>query len=166
MKKVLATFSLLLGFVSLSHAGTPQENYYQGQAPLSGATILASTSSASSVGTFTLTVSTPTSINSGGSTYTGRNCFTRFVVQVPSTTVISMKDNSNTVWTLYGVGIGASGVNTLQIAEDHLGPWCTAAGDQSVFTLVNTGGSSTVPLSFNVEGYTTYGGTQNQGPMY
>lgn len=165
MKKLLGLFAVLLGFGSLAFAGTPQEAYFQGQAPLSSITILASTATPTSIGTYTLIVATPTNINSGGGTYTGRNCFTRFVVQVPTTTVVTMADNLTTKWTLYGVGIGASGVNTVQLTEDHLGPWCTATGDQTVFTLTNTNGSS-VPASINVEGYTTYGGTLNAGPMY
>lgn len=166
MKKVFALLGLMFGLSGLSHAGTPQETYWLGQPNLSGATILVSTASASSIGTFTLLVSTPTPINSGGSTYTGRNCFTKFVIQVPTTTVVTMDDGVSVKWTLYGVGLGASGVNTITLADDHLGPWCTSAGNQSLFTLTNTGGSSSVPLAFNAEGYTTYGGTNNQGPMY
>lgn len=165
MKKLLAVVGLFLGLGSFAHAGTPQETYFQGQAPLSGTTILASTASVTSAGTFVLTVATPTAINYGGGTYNGRNCFTKFVVQVPTTTVVTIADNLTTKWTLYGIGLGASGVNTKDLIEDHLGPWCTAAGDQTVFTLTNTGGISTVPQAINVEGYTTYGGTNNAGPM-
>ena len=133
---------------------------------MSGNTILTSTASPTSVGTYTLTVTTPAVINSGGGAYTGRNCFTKFVVQIPTTTVVTIADNNTTVWTLYGLGLGASGVNTVSLPEDHLGPWCTAAGDRTVFTLTNTGGIANVPTSINVEGYTTYGGTLNSGPMY
>lgn len=164
MKKVLAVFGLLFGMACISHAGTPQETYYQGQAALSGTTILASTFSTTSVPNLTLTISTPTVINSGGGTYTGRNCFTRFIVQVPTTTVVTIADINTVKWTINGLGLGASGVNTLSIPEDHLGPWCTAAGDQTLITLTNTAGS-VVPQGVDVEGYTTYGGTLNSGPM-
>lgn len=164
MKKLLAGLGLLFALVVVGHAGTPQEVYFVGQNPLSGATILASTASTTSNGNFTLTIATPTVINSGGSTYNGRNCFTKFVVQIPTTTVVTIADNNTTKWTLYGLGIGASGVNTLTLTEDHLGPWCTSAGSQTLFTLTNTNGLA-VPAALNVEGYTTYGGTNNQGPM-
>lgn len=166
MKKWLAVFGLMLGFIGISRAGTPQENYYQGQTPLSGATILTSTATPTSVGTFTLVVATPTVINSGGSTYNGRNCFTRFVVQVATGTVFTIADNNTTVWTLYGQDLGSTSPNTISLPEDHLGPFCTAAGDRTVFTLTNAVSSVGVPASINVEGYTTYGGTNNQGPMY
>lgn len=165
MKKLLAGLGLLFGFAVVSYAGTPQETYFQNQAPLSGTTILASTASVSSNGNFVLTVATPTVINSGGGTYTGRNCFTKFVVQVPTTTVITIADGNVTKWTIYGAGLGASGITTKDFAEDHLGPYCTAAGDQTTFTLTNTGGVAANPQSINVEGYTTYGGTNNAGSM-
>lgn len=170
MKKVLAALGLLFGFVALSHAGTPQENLYNGQAPLSNATILASTASVVPGATLTLVISTPTAQNSGGSTYNGRNCITRFVVQVSTYSAITIADNLTTKWTLYGNGLGASGVNTLSLPEDHLGPWCTAAGDQMVITLTPsaspTSGIAGQSQAINVEGYTTYGGTNNSGPMY
>lgn len=164
MKKLLAVFGLLFAG-ALAYAGTPQETYFQSQAPLSGTTILTSTASPVSSGNFTLTIATPTVINSGGGSYTGRNCFTKFVVQVPTTTVVTMKDNNTTVWTIYGIGMGTSGLNTLSLPEDHLGPWCTAAGDQTSFVLTNATSTPGIPQSINVEGYTTYGGTLNAGPM-
>lgn len=167
--KVMAILGCIAGIASISHAGTPQEN---GQvpfqtAPFSGTTIIASSASASSAGaSISLTVSTPTAINSGGGTYTGRNCFTRIVVQMSSSTVLTIADTNTTKWTIYGSGLGTSGSSTLSLPEDHLGPWCTAAGDQTLFTLTNTGGLSSNPEVVDVEGYTTYGGTLNSGPMY
>jgi hypothetical protein len=167
MKKVLAVFGLLLGMVALSHAGTPQDNYYSGQPPLSAATILASSATTVGTATLTLTVVTPTVVNSGGGAFNGRNCFTRFVVQIPTTTVVTIADNLTTVWTLYGSGIGTTGTNTLSLPEDHLGPFCTGAGHQTVFTLTPTNGLAANPQAINVEGYTEYGGTNNLGgPMY
>lgn len=168
MKKVLAVFGLLFGMACLSHAGTPQEN---GQmpfqaAPYSGNTILASSASTTSApASIVLTVSTPTVINSGGGTYTGRNCFTKILVQMSTNTVLTVADANTTKWTIYGTGIGTTGTNTLSLPEDHLGPLCTAAGDQTVFTLTNTNGQAGNAESVNVEGYTTYGGTLNSGPM-
>lgn len=165
MKRSLGVLLSMFGVVAMCHAGTPQENYYMGQANLSGVTILASTASVTSNGNFTLTVATPTVLYSGGGTYQGRNCFTKFVVQVPTTTVVTIADGDTTKWTIYGVGLGASGVNTKDFSEDHLGPWCTSVGNKTLFTLTNTGGLSTTPAAINVEGYTTYGGTLNAGPM-
>lgn len=164
MKKLLVLIGVLFA-AGLAHAGTPQETYFQGQPALSGNSIVTSTSSASGTANITLTVSSPAVVNSGGGSYTGRNCFTRFIVQVSTTATVTLKDNNTTIWTLYGLGLGASGVNTISLPEDHLGPLCTAAGDQTSFTITNTGGISTNPESINVEGYTTYGGTLNAGPM-
>lgn len=164
MKKWLGLIGLLLGLSAVSYAGTPQETLFLGQSPLSQTTIIGSTASVTSAVNLILNVSTPTAFNSGGGTYQGRNCFTRFMVQIPTTTVVTIVDNGVTKWTLYGLGLGASGVNTLSIPEAHLEPFCTAAGDATVINLTNTAGSA-VPQSFNYEGYTTYGGTNNGGPM-
>jgi hypothetical protein len=166
MKKCLVMLGLLLGLASVSHAGTPQENYYNGQAPLSGLTILASSATTVGTATLVLTVSTPTVVNSGGGTFTGRNCFTKFVVQIATTSVLTIADNLTTKWTIYGTAIGTTGTNTLVLPEDHLGPWCTAAGDQTVFTITPTAGNAGNPEAIDVEGFTTYGGTINSGPMY
>lgn len=168
MKKALAVIGMLFGFGAIALAGTPQENGtspFQ-NAPFSGTTILASSAATTSVpASLSLTVSTPTVINSGGGTYTGRNCFTRILVQMSTNTVLTILDNATTKWTIYGAGLGTTGTSTLSLPEDHLGPYCTAAGDQTVFTLTNTNGISANPESVNVEGYTTYGGTLNSGPM-
>jgi hypothetical protein len=169
MKRLIAAFGLLLGvgfgLVTYSHAGTPQE---QGQVPyqvgpLSSTSIIAS--SASTVGgSFTLTVATPSVYNSGGGSYSGRICITKFVIQISSSSTVVIKDNNTTDWTLYGVDLGVSQGQTLQLADDHLGPFCIASGDQ---LQVAASGGSVGAESINVEGYTTYGGTNNQGgPMY
>lgn len=166
MKKLLGMLGLVFGLAVASYAGTPQEAFYSGQAPLSGVTIFASTASATSLGgsTFVLTVTTPTVINSGGSSYSGRNCFTNFMVQMSSAGVFTLADNSTTKMTIYGTGLTTTGVATKDINRDHLGPICTSIGNQSVFTITFTGGNVT-PASINVDGYTTYGGTTNAGPM-
>lgn len=170
MKKAIAVVGLLFGLISYSHAGTPQENLYNGQAPLSGTTILASSASTTSAGaSIALTVSTPTVINSGGGTYTGRNCFTRILVQMSTSSVLTIADVNTTKWTIYGYALAgsstATGSFTLSLPEDHLGPFCTASGDQTLFTLTNTNGLATNDEAIDVEGYTTYGGTLNAGPM-
>lgn len=165
MKKALAVIGMLFGLGAVAFAGTPQENLYMSQAPLSNATILASSAATTSAANITLTISTPTAIPSGGGTYTGRNCFTKIIVQMSTATVLTLVDGATTKWTINGLGLGASGVNTLTLTDDHLGPLCTLAGDQTQFTLTSTTGGA-VPQSINVEGYTTYGGTLNQGPMY
>ena len=170
MKRLLAVFGLLLGFIAIGHAGTPQEN---GQvpfqsAPFSGATILTSSATSIIASGLTLNVSTPSVINSGGQAINGRNCFTKFVLQIATYSVVTVADNNTTVMTIYGSGIGTTGINTLTLSEDHLGPLCTAAGDRTVFTLTNNGAPALAGNSqvINVEGYTTYGGTNNSGPMY
>lgn len=165
MKKLFAAFGLLFGLACVSHAGTPMETYFQGQFPLSGTTVIAS-SAAATGGAFTLTVATPTAINSGGSTYTGRLCFTKFVLEVSSSAVVAFNDNSTTKWTLYGSALGTGLNNALVLSEDHLGPWCTAAGDQfSIAVTQGSGTNTTTQQSVAVEGYTEFGGSENQGNM-
>lgn len=164
MKKWLGVVGLLFGLAVVGHAGTPQETYFQGQPPLSNTTILASSASVTSAVNLTLVISSPTVIQSGGGSFAGRNCITRFVVQVPTTTVVTIADNNTTKWTIYGAALGASGINTLSLPEDHLSPFCIAPGDQMTITLTNTAGA-VVPQSVNVEGYNTYGGTMNAGAM-
>lgn len=168
MKRLIAAFVLVLTMAGLSHAGTPQENGggpILQAGPYSGATILTSSASANSSGNLTLAVATPTVINSGGGSYTGRNCFTKFVIQVSTVAVVTIKDNNTTVWTIYGSALGTTGSNTLTLPEDHLGPFCTAANDQTQFVITNTAGLSVNPQAIDVEGYTTYGSTLNQGPL-
>lgn len=166
MKKVLAVVGLLFGLATMSHAGAPQETLFQSQPPLSNATILASTASTVGTATLTLTISTPTAINSGGSTFNGRNCFTRFLLQVSTASVVTIADNLTTKWTIYGAGFGTTGTNTRDLVEDHLGPFCTSTGNQTVITVTPTNGFAVNAQAINVEGYTTYGGTNNSGQMY
>jgi len=165
MKKYLGLVALLMGLSGLAFAGTPQETFYQGQAPLSGTTILASSVSATSNGTFTLTVGSPTVINSGGGTYTGRNCFTNIGVQVSSTTSFTITDAGVVKYQINGLSLTSTGSFLHQITREHLGPLCMSANQQTVFILANTAGNAALPTSINVEGYTTYGGTNNAGPM-
>ena len=165
MKKVLAVFGLLFGMAALSHAGTPQENgsVPNQSGPISATSIIASSASAAG-GTFSLTVATPTVFNSGGGSYNGRICITKFVIQISSSSTVLIEDNGKTDWTLYGADLGVSQGQTLQLTDDHLGPFCIASGDQ--LTVAASGGTAGAE-SINVEGYTTYGGINNAGgPMY
>jgi hypothetical protein len=166
MKRLLAVFGLLFGLATLSHAGTPQETFYSGQPSLSGTTILTSSASTTDLASLTLTIATPTVLNSGGGSYNGRNCFTKFVIQMSTGAIFAVADNGTTVMTVYGAGLGTSGSNTLSLPEDHLGPLCTASGDKTVFTITGGSTASPTPQAIDVEGYTTYGGTNNSGPMY
>lgn len=172
MKRAIAVFGLLFGLgfglSNVVHAGTPQETYYQGQPPLSANTVIASSASAGG-GAFTLTVTTPSVYNSGGGSYNGRICITKFTLQVSTVAVVSVKDNNTTDLTIYGADLGVSQASTLVLTEDHLGPFCIGAGDQlQVAVTQNAGPAGTAsPQSVAVEGYTNYGGTNNVGgPMY
>ena len=167
MKKYIAVLALMLGLAAVSRAGTPQENGMEPNqvGPYSGATIFTSSAATGSNGNISLVVSTPTAINSGGATISGRNCFTRVLIQVSTVAVVTVVDANTTKWTIYGAGLGTTGTNTLSLPEDHLGPLCTAVGDQTVFNVTNTAGASVNPQVVAVEGYTTYGGTNNAGPM-
>lgn len=164
MKKLFVLSALLLSVAAIIHAGTPRENLYLGQAPLSHTTIIGSTASVVSNTTVAATVGVTSSTISGPA-QSCRNCFTKFVVQIPTYTVVSILDGNTTSYTLFGLGLGASGVNTLSLPEDHLGPLCFTAGNTTTFRMVNTAGSTTQPESFNYEGFTDCGGTYNAGPM-
>ena len=66
---------------------------------------------------------------------------------------------SPTAFSIQGIGLGASGSNTLNLAEDHLGPLCMTNGNGVLITL-STGtsaGGSGILNTFNYEGYTTAG---------
>lgn len=159
MRKLLAVAVLMCGVYGLSHAGTPQETYFQSQFPFSNVSIVGSTVSVSAAVSLTKTVAAPTCPNGAS----GRNCFTNFIVQVPTTTIITFLDGTTTTYSLAGVGLASSGVNTLQINRDHLGPLCTSVGNSSSFVLTATGGVSTNPQGINYEGYTNCGGSNNAG---
>lgn len=162
MEKWLGLLGLMLCLSAVSHAGTPQENLYLGQAPLSNTSIWSSTASVTSA--VNLTAAIAPAAGAGAASTACRVCLTKFIVQIPTTTVVSVLDGATTNYTLYGLGLAASGVNTIVFPEDHLGPLCAAVGDTINVNLINTGGAA-VPQSFNYEGYTTCGGTANKGSM-
>lgn len=165
MKKMLSVMALLLGMASLSHAGTPRETFFQNQFPMSNSSIVISTYTGSGAVQTSLSMSqAPGSVNGSSC----RNCFTRFYVQMSTNVVLNVVDGlsaGTTVYLINGVGLGASGVNSLNLAEDHLGPLCLTAGNTTVFNAVATvpfvGTAS--PVAVNVEGYTDCGGSNNKG---
>jgi len=163
MKKWFALFGLLLGLSSMVYAGTPQENFYVGQAPLSNTSLWTSTASTNASSNLTLAVAP--AAGAGATASQCRVCATKFIIQIPTTTVVSILDGGTTNYTIFGVGLGTSSVSTLVLPEDHLGPLCASTGNTMNINLVNTAGLSTTPQAFNFEGYTTCGGTANKGPM-
>lgn len=164
MKKYLSLVALLFGLSGAALAGTPQTTQWQGQAPISGTTILASSTSALGTATVTLTVAAPTAINSGGGTYQGRNCITNWDVQMASYTILTVLNGATEVKRFYGSAVSSTG-GTIQFNRDAFAPFCTSQNSATVFVLTATLGNPTIPQSINVEGYTTYGGTNNQGSM-
>lgn len=165
LTKYVAVFALLLGIVGVSHAGTPQETYFPSQFPLSGTTILASSASAAG-GAFSLTIATPSVNNSGGGSFNGRICITKFELQLSSVAIVTIADNLTTKWTLYGADLGVSQANTLLINEEHLAPFCITTGDQMVISVTQGAGAAGANAqAIDVEGYTTYGGDRNAGNM-
>jgi len=168
MKKLIAGLGVFFGLsvmAGISRAGIPVENYYMGQSPLSNTSIVISSASTNGTASLSMSVS-PASQSSGGGTYSCRVCFTNFVVQIESTTVVTILDAGTTDYTIYGAGIGTNAVNTLSINRDHLGPVCFGAGDTAyIKATVGTGDAAGNPQSIIAEGYTNCGGTLNKGPM-
>lgn len=162
MKKLLGILGLLFGFATIGFAGAPQEQPLPGQLPYSNSTVAVSTASTSSVPNLTVTVAPGTIFN--GASVSCRNCFTNFTVQIPTTTVLSVLDltTGTTFYSINGLGLGSSGVNTLSVPRDHLGPLCGVVGNSTQFNMVNTSGAPGLPQVLNVEGYTVCG-TPNQG---
>lgn len=145
---------MLLLAIGIGYAGTPVENYYQGQAPLSNTSIYGSSNT---VNTATIPLSVP-SCASGGQ---ARNCFTKIQIALTAGASYYALDGGTTVQFVTGGALGTSG-GLLTEVDDHLGPLCFASGTTT--TLKITGGSA--PSNFiNYEGYTNCGGTDNQGPM-
>lgn len=162
MKKLFGSIGLLgllIGFASVGQAGTPQDSFYSGQAPFSNTSIVGSTGTANATSALSVTLA-PGSVNGASC----RNCFTKFFVQIPTTTIINIVDGTSSGTTVYavdGLGLGASGVNSVQLTEDHLGPLCTTAGNSTVINVSSAG--TLVHQMVNYEGYTACGGTNNKG---
>lgn len=167
MKRLFAVAALLVGLGSLVHAGAPKEQPLPPQAPYYNTQILGSTATqVAAVGT-TVTISALPAFNSGGATYNFQTCFTRFIVQMSTCAAFTFQDGpvatSTTSWTIYGEGIGTTGVNTITLPEDHLGPICGQPGNPvslsiSTFTaLSGAGGACGAGNAIDYEGFTTGG---------
>jgi hypothetical protein len=163
MKKLLGIVGVLLGFGMVAFAATPQDQPLPGQIPYSNASIVGSTASTTSNANLTASVSPGTLFN--GTSASCRNCFTNFMVQIPTTTVLNVLDGGTTVYYVFGTALGTSGVNTFSTSRDRLGPLCLTAGTATTFNLVNTNGVSTNPQVLNYEGYTQCGQPNQGGVM-
>lgn len=158
MKRLLGIVGLVLGFTVLAHAGTPVENLYMSQPPLSNTTILGSSNTINTIG---ITIAPPT-VNNGGTTQQCRNCFTRIVMGLTAGASYYTLDGGTTVQFVLGGQIGSSG-GVLSLPEDHLGPLCLTSGQTTTIKILG----AVAPSNFvNYEGYTQCGGTNNAGPMY
>lgn len=164
MKKVLGLLGLLFGFVTIGHAGTPVENYYMGQAGLSNTTINVSSASTAGAANLLITVANSSSTIGGGTT-SCRTCFTRYVVQISSTTVFQVLDGGTTIYTIDGADSGVTPPSTFILPEDHLGPMCLTVGNTAFLKATQTATGSANHTVINAEGYTYCGGTANAGPM-
>lgn len=163
MKKLLGIMAMVLGLGAVAFAGTPQDQALPGQLPYSNTSIVGSTASTTSNANLSATVAPGSVFN--GATASCRNCFTNFIMQIPTTTVVNVLDGGTTVQYIYGAALASSGVNTLSENRDHLGPLCLTTGSSTTFNLVNTGGVSTNPQVFNYEGYTQCGQPNQGGVM-
>ena len=169
MKKYLAVLGLLFGLASLSHAGTPTDPVYPLQSPISNTSIYGSTWTTTGS---TITIAA-TTFNSAGTSYSCRNCFTKFVVQLSTNSIFTVYDGTTTtaatVEHIEGFALAGStsagGSYTLSLPEDHLGPLCTTAGNITYLTIGSAGALTGSNNTINYEGYTNCGGTNNQGVM-
>lgn len=146
MKKILIMFGALLVTGAL-HAAIPldqnpqanQEAYYD--TPLLGNS------------TGFLTIAAPTAKIVGSTSYNGKNCLTRLIVQMTTSATFYLLDGNTTAYILYGQAFGATGPNTLNIAQQHLEPICATSGN--AMTLNMTPASTGVNVA-NYEGYIWY----------
>jgi hypothetical protein len=143
MKRIIVLCGMLL-VGGVLHAGTPLDQGAQTYAgPYSNTTLLGN-----STGFFTLPA---VSKSSGGTTYSGRNCLTRIIAQLSTSSTFYLLDGNTTSYVIYGQGLGSSGVNTLNVSEDHLGPLCGTAGNTMTLNLAPASTSGNV---VDYEGFT------------
>lgn len=166
MKKLLGAMLFLGAFAIFAHAGTPIDQAGQvNQGPYSNTTLWASTQAASNAQSW-ITFPAITKV-SGSTSYNGRNCLTKFVVGMSTSTTFYIIDggltDSATNYVLKGVALGASGFNVLRESEDHLGPLCGTAGN--ALTLILTAGGTTTSGSntISAEGFTFFPYGANSG---
>jgi len=166
MKKLLAliTFVGLFAAAKPLFAGTALDQAGQNnQGPYTNTSIFTS-SNPTSGGAATITLTTTTK-NSSGQTINCRNCLTRIILQMSVGTTFYLIDGAATVGTtnyvVYGAGLGASGTNTLNIVEDHLGPLCSSGPNMTL--TMPAPSVNTVNNVINIEGYTYCGYANNSG---
>jgi hypothetical protein len=162
MKKLILAGGLLCAILlsfGKAHAATPLDQAGQNaQGPYWNTTLLASSAPASS---FNATIIFPAlTKSSGGQTINARNCLTRLVLQMSVGTTFYLLDGGTTDYVIYGFGLGTSGTNTLNLAEDHLGPLCGTAGNTMTLSMPAPG-ANTPDNVINAEGYTFAGYTNN-----
>jgi len=184
MKKLLAgigALAVLVCLVGSARAGVPQEgNLYMSGNNLSNTSVIGSTYSTNGQIGLTATVA-PVTSTIGGASVSCRTCFTKFVMQIETMTIVNILDGATTDYVIYGAGITSptsnGGSSTLVLGEDHLGPFCLGAGDSFTVNFQGYGSAAGAPSamsgtgllgnpqSFNWEGYTQCGGNYNAGIM-
>ena len=173
MKKLVSVAVMLwMGLASLSYAGIPIAQPYQGSGPYWDATIKGSTNPTS--GTPAFVVLPTLSKVSGSTTYSGRNCLTRLVLQLSYGSTFYLLDSGTTIYQIEGSGIGTSttslatgqafpgNVGTFNLSWGELGPYCGTAG--SSMTLGIPAPAQATPSNIiNYEGFTFYPYSANSG---
>lgn len=152
MLKAMFVVVILASLCKLSHAGGSQATFYSGQPPLYNTEIIGS--SVTTLGTANLTVALAPGTVSGSSC---RNCFTKFFVQIPTTSIVTILDSGTTVQTIDGQGLAASGVNPYLLNYDNQSPMCLGFGNTTTINCVTTSGVTTNHQVINYEGFVSCG---------
>lgn len=154
MKKVLAVLGLMLGLVGLSHAGTPKDqnpnswsNFMHGNA------VIGSSMTTAGINQF----AAPAPGTSQGQNC--QTCLTKIILQLSAASTAYILEGGTTDYIILGQGLASSGVNTLSLPEDHLGPLCFQTGNTAIFNILPITGSN--PASVNFEGFVDCGGSRN-----
>ena len=93
MKKWIGLIALFIGLPVISHAGNPVQTYYSGQAPLGNTSIWGSTSTTN--GSINISASILPVAGAGAASTSCRVCLNKFIVQVPTTTVVTILGSRN-----------------------------------------------------------------------
>ena len=175
MKKLLgfmAAIGLMVWAASSLHAGTPidQGTMTPMVGPYSNTSVYGSTYTNTASASVIYTVSPA----SQGSTQC-RTCFTKEVVQLSTAAVLYVQEaisggtlaTGTTIQYVQGYALGTStsngGAGILSLPENHLEPFCVAAGSTVTFNIVGTIVSPAVNNSVAWEGYTNCGPGNNSG---
>lgn len=132
MKKLLMSSALLVGVWAVVHAGLPlDQNSVNNQEAFWDTPL-----QAVSTGTVVLPVITK---YSGGTTYSGRYCFTNLTIELTSASTFYLLDGGTTAYAIYGAGM-ATNPGIIQVNRERLGPLCTTAGNTATISVlpVNT----------------------------